>query len=88
MIVLLLVPWAWFSFFVLLESNGFYRAHDRWPSFVEIVRWWEPHYSPEGWLNDWRWRGIVSWSWQRWLVAAALPLLGALLEASWLLGWL
>lgn len=67
---------VWFAAFLAIEANGFRRTHDRWPTFSELVKKWEangPTIKPN-------WHSPAWWTWQRWFVAAGLPVVAIVLE--------
>lgn len=102
MSLLYFLPWLlWFLAFVLLEANGFRKAHDRWPTLSQVIKGWEDHklmfvavrgatveerpFPKMVYVADKR--GVVNWTWERWVVAAGLPILAIALELHWVLEW-
>jgi hypothetical protein len=97
------LPWAvWVLWFVAWEAFGFRKAHDHWPTLSQVVKgWMDRQLRLDGrWVTarsmppfqHYRWarsveRGVVNWSWRRWLVAVGLPLLAAVLEMHWVWEW-
>lgn len=72
---------VWIAAFFALEANGFRKSKDRWPTFSELVKWYEDIRDDLG--STFRRRGIVTWTWRRWTVALGLPLAACLLELHW-----
>jgi hypothetical protein len=66
-ILIWLIP---FGSFVIFEANAFRNKTDHWPSFSQLVKWWEGS-KP---------RGIATWTWKRWSVALVLPAIAVVLE--------
>jgi hypothetical protein len=84
MTLLYVLPWiGWVAWFVLWEAIGFRRGNDRWPTLSGLVKWIEWHDNdPTRGVEG---RGLVFWTWRRWLVAVGLPILGIVLELHWVL---
>jgi hypothetical protein len=84
------LPWLlWFLWFVVWEAWGFRSNHDKWPTLSQLIKGWEDHTwvtVPTGTQYVQR-RGIIAWTWQRWLVAVGIPILGVFLEAHWVWEW-
>lgn len=94
-----IAPWiGWFLWFIAWEAIGFYKNNDRWPTLSQIVKSWEAprqqivykHVSVGTGTTfmgatprNLRPRGITTWTWQRWLTAAGLPVLALTLELHW-----